>query len=229
MRKISVSGCNTYQRRKSCLCKGQTNHHVACIRQRIKLPQTMIVFTLIRRRIILLKFFQSNILHKIDVGLWRENYLLKVFNVTISCLNGRWQLELRTSDHTDSGGIVSIQIKCWMPLFLFGSNYSEHTSGNMEQRPQVIIAYSFYETGQHQHHKMGHHIRDWEVTCDHNVTVIVNPIGIVESSSTFDHFHGVSSFNRLCRGASLGLGSSQMAPSLSSVECSPFPSIIWPR
>ena len=54
------------------------------------------------------------------------------------------------------------------------SNLSELKSGNIKQRPQVEAAYSFYETGQHQHHNMKHHIKDREVTCDHKEPLFVN-------------------------------------------------------
>ena len=60
--------------------------------------------------------------------------------------------------------------------FLFGSNFSELKSKNMKQRPQVEIAYLYFETGQHQHHKMKHNMKDREVTCDHNAPVFVNSV-----------------------------------------------------
>ena len=63
-----------------------------------------------------------------------------------------------------------------MPPFLFRSIFSELKSGNMKQRPQVEIAHSFYATGQHQHHKIKHRIKDREVTCDNNAPVFVNSV-----------------------------------------------------
>lgn len=65
-----------------------------------------------------------------------------------------------------------------MPPFLFGSNFFELKSGNMKQSPQVEIALSFCETGQHQHHKMKAHMKDEEVTCDHNAPVFVNSVSV---------------------------------------------------
>ena len=46
----------------------------------------------------------------------------------------------------------------------------------MKQRPQVEITNSFYETGQHKHHEIKHHIKDREVTCDHNASMFVNSV-----------------------------------------------------
>ena len=65
-----------------------------------------------------------------------------------------------------------------MPPFLFGINFSELKSGNMKQRPQGEIAHSFYETGQHQHHNMKHHMKDREVLRDHNAQVFVNSVSV---------------------------------------------------
>ena len=77
------------------------------------------------------------------------------------------QLKLRTNDHTDTGGI---------PPFLFWSNFFELQSRYVKQGPLVEIAHSFYQTGPHQHHKMKHHMKDREVTCDHNAPVFVNSV-----------------------------------------------------
>ena len=38
------------------------------------------------------------------------------------------------------------------------------------------VTHSFYETGLHQHHKIKHHMKDREVTCDHNAPEFVNSL-----------------------------------------------------
>ena len=58
-----------------CMCACHTNHSVGCIKERINLP---------------VRNSDCGILHVIDLALWRENYIRKVFCKTLESLQCTW-------------------------------------------------------------------------------------------------------------------------------------------